>query len=35
VLFVPVFYVTIRRLMGDRLNGERERPARAPEADGA
>ena len=25
VLFVPVFYVAIRRLMGDKLNGEGEK----------
>ena len=32
VLFVPVFYVAIRRLMGDKLNGEGEKPARLPGA---
>ena len=32
VLFVPVFYVAVRRLMGDKLNGEGEKPARLPGA---
>jgi multidrug efflux pump len=32
VLFVPVFYVAIRRLMGDKLNGEGEKPPQPPEA---